>query len=192
MLEEPLTRSPALRYSSVFNDPFFNGPALARPAVDVSEDGSKYIIEAELPGVPKENVDVRVGDHGHSVTIEGKVTSRRGGPAITSNPESGNASEAEPATTSGMLFCDSTLVKYIDCVMIAAAADTTTAVSNQTESSNHISVERQFVNNSSFTRTVWLPRPVDGSNVSAQLKDGVLTLTLPKAVDEGSVKITVD
>ncbi|KAJ3867514.1 HSP20-like chaperone [Lentinula novae-zelandiae] len=173
MLEEPLTRSPALRYSSVFNDPFFNGPALARPAVDVSEDGNKYIIEAELPGVPKENVDVRVGDHGHSVTIEGKVTSRRGGPAITSTPESGNASEAEPATTS-------------------AAADTTTAVSNQTESSNHISVERQLVNNSSFTRTVWLPRPVDGSNVSAQLKDGVLTLTLPKSVDEGSVKITVD
>ncbi|KAJ3815363.1 HSP20-like chaperone [Lentinula lateritia] len=173
MLEEPLTRSPALRYSSVFNDPFFNGPALARPAVDVSEEGNKYIIEAELPGVPKENVDVRVGDHGHSVTIEGKVTSRRGGPAITSTPESGNTSDAEPAITS-------------------AAADTTTAVAHEPDSSNHISVERQLVNNSSFTRTVWLPRPVDGSNVSAQLKDGVLTLTLPKSVDEGSVKITVD
>ncbi|KAF5389307.1 hypothetical protein D9757_003545 [Collybiopsis confluens] len=75
MLEEPVTRSPvALRYNSLFNDPFFNSPTLARPAVDLSEEGNNYVIEAELPGVPKENVDVRIGDHGHSVTIEGKVT----------------------------------------------------------------------------------------------------------------------
>ncbi|KAJ3788324.1 HSP20-like chaperone [Lentinula aff. detonsa] len=167
MLEEPITRSPALRYNSIFNDPFFNSPALARPAVDVSEEGNKYIIEAELPGVPKENVDVRIGNHGHSVTIEGKVTNRRGGPASAPAPENGNASE----TTAG---------------------DTTTTVTNQAEPNNQLSTERQLINNTSFTRTVWLSRPVDGSTVTAQLKDGVLTLSLPKSEDKGSVKISVD
>ncbi|KAJ4482145.1 HSP20-like chaperone [Lentinula aciculospora] len=167
MLEEPLTRSPALLYKPIFNDPFFNSPALARPAVDVSEEGNKYVIEAELPGVPKENVDVRIGDHGHSVTIEGKVVNRRGGPS----PVTENAHTHEPA---------------------AAAGDTATAVTNQNEPTNQLSVERQFVNNTSFTRTVWLSRPVDGSSVTAQLKDGVLTLSLPKAEDKGSVKISVD
>ena len=44
--------------------------------------------------MPKEDVEVRIGDHGHSVTIEGKVTSRRGGPASASMPENGNAGEA--------------------------------------------------------------------------------------------------
>ncbi|KAJ3716922.1 HSP20-like chaperone [Lentinula raphanica] len=172
MLEEPMTRSPAaLRYNSIFNDPFFNSPALARPAVDVSEEGNKYIIEAELPGVPKEDVDVRIGDHGHSVTIEGKVTSRRGGPASAPMPENGNAGEASAP---------------------AAGETTTTTVANQSEPSNQISTERQFINNASFTRTVWLSRPVDGNNVTAQLKDGVLTLSLPKSEDKGSVKISVD
>ena len=90
MLEEPLGRTPAAfgGYGprSVFDDPFFRAPAMLQPAVDVTEAGNKYVIEAELPGVKKENVNVRIGDGGRSVTIEGKVVSRR--------------SEAEPAETS--------------------------------------------------------------------------------------------
>jgi HSP20 family protein len=39
--------------------------------VDVSEDGDNYVVETELPGVKKEDMEVRVGDGGRSVTIEG-------------------------------------------------------------------------------------------------------------------------
>lgn len=42
-----------------------------------------------------------------------------------------------------------------------------------------------------FTRTVYLPRPVDGSRVTARLSDGVLTLTLPKVEDKATVKVDV-
>ncbi|KAF9077666.1 HSP20-like chaperone [Rhodocollybia butyracea] len=163
MLEDPITRGPASRYNSFFNDPLFAPAALARPALDVSEEGNKYIVEAELPGVPRENVDVRIGDHGHSVTIEGKVTSRS--TPSTAAGDSAQASSASSGTTE------------------------TTAVTNQT---NQLSVERQLVNNVAFTRTIWLSRPVDGNSVSAQLKDGILTLTLPKSEDKGSVKVSVD
>jgi len=82
MLEEPLSRSPAAfspfaRSSSVFDDPFFHSPSAIRPAVDVTEEGNNYIVEAELPGVKKENIEVRIGDGGRSVTIEGKIVNRR-------------------------------------------------------------------------------------------------------------------
>jgi HSP20 family molecular chaperone IbpA len=46
----------------------------ARPALDLSEEGDKYVVQADLPGIPKENVEIRIGDNGQSLTIEGKVS----------------------------------------------------------------------------------------------------------------------
>ena len=34
-----------------------------RPAVDVAEGGSSHIIQAELPGVRKEDINVEIGDN---------------------------------------------------------------------------------------------------------------------------------
>lgn len=98
MLEDPMTRAPASfssRYNSLFNDPFFNTSiSSARPALDVSEEGNKYVVEVELPGVPKENVDVRIGDHGHSLTIEGKVTNKRTTAAVPDNATTAHTSSS--------------------------------------------------------------------------------------------------
>lgn len=79
MLEEPFGRTPAYygRGSrSVFDDPFFSAPSTFRPPVDITEEGNNFVIEAELPGVKKENVEVRIGEGGRNLTIEGKVFSR--------------------------------------------------------------------------------------------------------------------
>ncbi|KAI0801794.1 HSP20-like chaperone [Irpex lacteus] len=175
MLEEPLGRSPAYLNSShrpfiedaFFRDPFQSG---LRPAVDVTEEGNNYVVEAELPGVQKENVQVRIGDGGRSVTIQGKVVDRRGPTANPTQPEASSSGAQEaPAAAEG------------------SQAVTTTGNGESTQ----LSAERSFVGTSSFTRTVWLPRRVDSGNVSAQLKDGILTLTIPKAEDPGSVEIPV-
>lgn len=69
---------------------------------------------------------------------------------------------------------------------------TTKAVATQEQQPNQLSVERAFTGSSTFTRTVFLPRPVDPKNVSAKLADGILTLSIPKAEEVGSVKINVD
>lgn len=101
MLEEPITRSPAIygsRPRSLFDDPFFQSPAFARPSVDVTEEGDKYILEAELPGVKKDNVEVRIGDGGRSVTIEGKILSRRR-PENQSNPAQTEQAQATTEST---------------------------------------------------------------------------------------------
>ena len=48
----------------------------ARMAVDLYDKGDAYIVEAELPGVKRSELDVRVGDHGQSLVIEAKAESR--------------------------------------------------------------------------------------------------------------------
>jgi len=84
---------------SVFEDPIFTVPRFARPAVDVSEDGSNYVVETELPGVKKEDMEVRIGDGGRSVTIEGKIMQRGtyangdGSTATSDTPQLGGSAE---------------------------------------------------------------------------------------------------
>lgn len=105
MLEEPLGRTPAYYasrrhpFQSLFDDPFFRNPEALRPAVDVTEEGDKYVVEAELPGVKKENIEVRIGDGGRSVTIEGKVFSRRSENGEEPKTVEGSASSQDASAT---------------------------------------------------------------------------------------------
>lgn len=201
MLEEPLGRPPAYMSGfpgprALFDDPFFNSPAGLRPAVDVSEQGNNYIVEAELPGVKKENVNVRIGDGGRTLTIEGKVFSRSGEPeqqpadASSSSAAGTSASGATEGASEGeyRMPCVSPGVLHANMLMIIG----TQALTTKGPESNALSTERVFSGTSTFTRTVVLPRPVDSSKVTAKLLDGVLTVTVPKAEDVGSVQVNVE
>lgn len=77
LLEEPLVS----RGTPTFYRPFLldHFPGTVHPALDLTEEGDNYIVEAELPGVKKENIDISVGDGGRSVTIQGNTVSRRSG-----------------------------------------------------------------------------------------------------------------
>ena len=99
MLEEPLGRSSFVGPAAltpfsrsrgnpfaVFGDPFFQNSNA--PAVDVTEEPNAFVVEAELPGVKKENVDLRIGDNGQSLTIEGRTFFR-------SAPSEANAAVTE-------------------------------------------------------------------------------------------------
>ncbi|KAI0822257.1 HSP20-like chaperone [Trametes gibbosa] len=182
MLEEPLGRPPTYlggfpgSSRALFEDPFFNSSSL-RPAVDVSEQGDKYIVEAELPGVKKENVNVRIGDGGRTLTIEGKVFSRSGEAQQPAQASTEASSSSPAAETSGVT---------------GGASEGSQALTTKESESTALSTERIFSGTSSFTRTVVLPRPVDSSKVTAKLSDGVLTVTVPKAEDAGSVQVNVE
>ena len=83
MLEEPISRQglPASYFG--FSNPFGRSslfdtfPIVERPALDVNEEADKYVLEAEVPGVKKDNIEVRIGDAGRSITIEGKAVEQR-------------------------------------------------------------------------------------------------------------------
>ncbi|KDQ11415.1 hypothetical protein BOTBODRAFT_162752 [Botryobasidium botryosum FD-172 SS1] len=167
LLEEPLFRPTSFERLS-HPHPFHRGEFLNafRPNVYVAEQPKAYVVEAEVPGVRKEDLNVRVGDNGQSIVIEGKLHNRWG------NPELAPSAEAAEKP----------------------AADTTAVNAESADSKCSIcpSSPEQFLIKSTFTRTVWLPRPVDGQNVSAKLQDGVLTLTVPKMEDKEAIKIVVE
>ncbi len=94
------------------------------PSVDIEEDKDKYLIRADLPGVKKENIDVK---------LENGVLSIRG--------EKRSESETGEGTR------------------------------------NH-RTERFY---GSFARSFTLPDSVQSDAVEAHYKDGVLSLTVPKA-----------
>ena len=183
MLEDPFFgRAPVVhngRDRSVFDDPFFglarNG---LRPAVDVAEEGNSYIIEAELPGVRKEDVNVEIGGNGRSVTIRGEIIRRprqQGQPVIETS--------ANGEVQEGKYPLGDNLIRTIFLTTLPLAASS---------ESNKISVERESTGHTTFTRSITLPTQIDANKVSAKLADGVLTLTIPKAEDAGRVKIDIE
>ena len=182
MLEDPFFgRAPAAynaRGHSVFDDPFF-GMARSglRPAVDVAEEGNSYIIEAELPGVRKEDVSVEIGDNGRSVTIQGKIVRRprQQEQPVVEPPANGEAQEGKHPWGNNL-----TRVQFLTTLPLIASPE-----------SNKISVERESTGHTTFTRSITLPTQVDANNVSAKLADGVLMLTIPKAEEAGRVKIDI-
>lgn len=125
MLEEPFGRSAYAPYAGrrrtaagaptsyeIINEPFFNavaGVGANVPAVDVSEQPDAFVIEAELPGVKKENVDLKIGDDGQSVTIEGRTfVQSRTPPSSEGQPETtgtgGQQGSSEVTQTNGKDF----------------------------------------------------------------------------------------
>ncbi|KAH7102540.1 HSP20-like chaperone [Auriculariales sp. MPI-PUGE-AT-0066] len=173
VLEDPFFHQPAALWTgaqqSVPRVPYsaFNRLGVSRPAVDLHESGNEYVVEAELPGVKKDNIEVSIGDNGQSITIEGKVVMRQ-------QPQ--EEEHATPTATNGL------------------SADTTASATQLTQPElRELSQERRFVGSSMFTRTVWLPHPVESGKVSAKLEDGVLTVRVPKLQSEtGSVKVPIE
>ncbi|KII86861.1 hypothetical protein PLICRDRAFT_113796 [Plicaturopsis crispa FD-325 SS-3] len=156
MFDEPLLArravSPAGFFGparSLLEHPFFD--SFQSTGIDMSEDASNYIVEAEVPGVKKENLNISVGDAGRSLTIEGRVFRR--------NRQALDAPQATPA---------------VEGASDGAAAPTPAPATAPP-------AEQQSTYSSSFTRTVWLPRPVVPSSIHAKLSDGILTVRIPKA-----------
>ncbi len=104
----------------------------AFPAVNAWEDGDRLFIEAEIPGLTMEDIEVQVT--GNELTIKG---------------------ERHPVEGENLTF------------------------------------HRQERGMGSFCRTLTLPTEVNAENVEAVLKDGVLTITLPKADEAKARKIAV-
>ena len=111
----------------LFESPVENGSSHVfntwAPALDVFEDNDNLIVQAELPGMKKEDIEISL--HDNAVTISG---------------ERKNEKKYENGKTSR---------------------------------------EERFFGR--FTRSITMPKHVDGSRVKATYKDGLLTVTLPKA-----------
>ena len=86
------------------------GNAATVPAIDLQEHEHEYVVEAELPGLKKENVDIKVGDNGQSLTISGNSEVSRS----TASPEAGRAAVSSTPAKGELRTCsDARSVAYI-------------------------------------------------------------------------------
>lgn len=113
-------------------DRYAPGPSGWTPAVDVHETPDRYVLTAEVPGMSREDLDIRID--------EGRVTI------------AGTRRERTP------------------------------------EFEQYHRVER---GHGSFSRSFHLPVPVDSERVTADLRNGVLTVTCPKASNGAARRIQV-
>jgi HSP20 family protein len=113
-------------------DRYAPGPTGWTPAVDILETTDQYIVIAEVPGMSRDELDIRV--HEGRLTIAGERHQR--------TPQ-----------------CE-----------------------------QYHRIER---GHGSFSRTFALPVAVDGDRVTADLRNGVLTVTCPKAGDASARRIQV-
>jgi HSP20 family protein len=106
------------------------------PAIDLVDQGESYRINAEMPGIKKEDVNIEVGEREVHVSAETKE-------------EKGE----------------------------------------EDQDGGYIWRERRY---SRFSRTIPLPEPVQTDKTSAELKDGLLIVTIPKIkAQEGKKKVEV-
>jgi len=103
----------------------FASDFVRQPLVDVADNGTEYIVKAEVPGIKKEDLNIEITEN--SIEISGET----------------KAEEKEEDKKKGYL--------------------------------RH---ERRY---SSFYRSIPLPDAILTDKAEAELKDGVLTVTLPKA-----------
>ena len=107
------------------------GPQGWTPAMDLCETAQDYVLTAELPGVPREQVRIDIRDG--KLTLQGRREAR--------------------------VSCE-----------------------------HYHQVER---GHGEFCRSVMLPLAVDTAKVVADLRDGVLTITVPKLPDAGPRRVEV-
>ncbi|KAJ3025522.1 hypothetical protein HDV00_012654 [Rhizophlyctis rosea] len=131
-----------------------------RPAVDFSETSKAYLIEAELPGVKREDIDIEFQD-GNTIVLKGRV---------------GEPAEAAPSAETTSLAA----VESASTSETSASSPTPTQIPETTISADQPTFwgrERLF---GSFRRAFTFPVSVDANSVNATLRDGVLSVKIPK------------
>jgi HSP20 family molecular chaperone IbpA len=141
------------------------------PKFDVAEHENDYELQGELPGVSPENVEIEFTDdqtlvvRGHS---ERKHT--EGDPALLEGPRETRRIEGGEGGGGG-----------------SAQQQPSDETSARARPRYWLS-ERSY---GEFSRVFTFPAAVDQDNVRAKFKDGILDITVPKAVKRGGKKITI-
>ncbi|KAI8999590.1 HSP20-like chaperone [Gaertneriomyces semiglobifer] len=137
-----------------------------RPATDIAETPQAYVIETELPGAKKEDVDVDVD--GNTVTIRGRI-------------DTGTSSH-----TDGVATADTPNDTHVD--RSASAAEEGSSTSSSSSAAGHVNANPPATNTTywtqervvgTFQRSVTLP-VVDASTVKTSFKNGLLSVVVPK------------
>jgi len=196
-------------YASLVNRSFANSPSLAQsvrsfqPRFDMKENKDSYELHGELPGVAQKDINIEFTD-ANTLSIRGRTeTVREEGRRPTALLESQagthqkKLADAETESTASSNKSHQPTVEDEDSGTVAstkpADASTSQEVSKnqqaETDKSNYWISERSV---GSFARSFSFPQRVDQDAVKASLKDGILSIVVPKAQAPAKRRIQIE
>jgi len=162
------------------------------PKFDVSEHEDRYELHGELPGVEQKDVDIEFSDR-QTLTLRGHIersytSGTRPAGSVEGSQSSGaiegghgTGDESQAITAKDKVSADKT------------SADKTNEAGTQEDKSAETGVKYWVSERSvgNFSRSFNFPTPVDQENVRASMKNGILSVVIPKAKKPESRKITI-
>ncbi|KAF2665060.1 HSP20-like chaperone [Microthyrium microscopicum] len=140
------------------------------PRFDIQETTDAYELHGELPGLEQENINIEWSDH-NTLTISGQTEHR----SEHSNSESSTLYQNPTMQDEGETESTDKKSNSNEVTKTNKVKD---IVQNGANAPKYLITERSF---GSFHRTFQFPSVVDQDAVIAKLKNGVLSLTVPKA-----------
>merc|ERR1712137_1042847 len=180
-----------------------------QPRFDVKENKDSYELHGELPGVAQKDINIEFTDattlsiRGHSETV--REEGRRPTAAVEAQPEQQklvDAAETESTSSStnyhkasvedeetATTTTDATPVDTPTASVAPSQSQEVAHNEQQSEGPNYWISERSV---GSFARSFSFPQRVDQEAVKASLKDGILSIIVPKAQAPANRRINIE
>lgn len=159
------------------------------PKFDVKEVENMYELHGELPGVAQKDIEIEFSDD-HTISIKGRTerTYQAGTPP---------AGFVEGPTASGALTEAGETDQHKDHKAYVEDADGDQGTSTEVtkKAPEQVANAKYWVSERSvgeFSRSFSFPVRVDQDAVQASMKDGILSIIVPKAKKQSSRKITIN
>lgn len=152
------------------------------PRFDVSERKDAYHLDGELPGIDQKDIEIEFTDP-HTLVIKGR-TARN----VTSSNDNDVVDEASSTSSRQATVEDEDAEESSKAPQTQVAKPTSTAVKKASDVKYWVS-ERSV---GEFSRTFNFPTRVDQDAVKASLKDGILSIIVPKALASTAKRITIE
>jgi len=180
----------------LLDDPFFvpaptsgsgRPSTLFQPKFDVHETPESFVLEGELAGITDKNaLDIHFSDQ-QTLVIHGRVERSRISGPNGDKPAEAHSAPNKPTVEDAPEEEESS--KATDNNQVATTSDEK-SVTKPSAPTHRIWVQERSVGE--FQRSFNFPAAIDQDNVKAALKDGILTVTVPKMVQKGKKKINVE
>ncbi|KAK6345322.1 hypothetical protein TWF718_007241 [Orbilia javanica] len=164
------------------------------PSFDVKETKDSYVLDGELPGITdKSALDLTFVDE-NTLVVKGRVerNTETGGPSATTTTTTAAAAateEAAPESTTN--YHAPSVEDEGESSAVTKASGASTEVEKKQENGDKYWVRERYVGE--FQRAFNFPHTVDHEAVKASLKDGILSIVVPKKTKpEGFRKINIE
>jgi len=157
------------------------------PRFDVQETQESYELHGELPGVEQSNVNIEWTDD-HTLTISGQTEKRFESTNAKDNIEVEEASPTPDPQYKKPTVQDEEF-ENVTKESAVAKPDEKTVAQPQAAQPRFWITERSF---GSFNRTFQFPSRVDHDSVKASMKNGILSVVVPKAKAREPRKIAIN